>query len=745
MAFDRFLIAPINTGWETDLRPWLIPDDAFATLFNAWVFRGRLRKRFGSEYMGTFPGDTAQLASRLGIQIGSTDAMGAITAVVPGIIFEVGQLFAIGSEIFTVTVTGAPGVMLTTGAATTHTFNTTTGQVIITGAAAITPVFFYPAQPVMGLTNYQVGPINNQPSYGFDTQFAYTFDSASGRWIRSQSGGNPVFKGDEEDFFWSCNWRGITPSNKALFVTNFNATIGAPALTDDPMWTFDGTTWSDFSAFTIFVTAGDFVQTARLIVAFKNRLLLLNTIEQDAANTTNTAYPNRVRYSHNGSPFSNNAWLEPKNTNGGSNADGAGFIDAPTEEAIVSAEFIKDRLIVFFERSTWELAYTGNQVLPFVWQKINTELGSEATFSVVPFDKVILAIGNTGVHACNGSNVERIDNKIPDTVFEIFNKEDGVSRVAGIRDYFSEMVYWSFPLDNSAINQPFPDRVLVYNYKNNSWALNDDTITCFGYFEQQQSLTLAAWDTELEESHWELQGGNVQSQFRQVIAGNQEGFVTVIDTDISKNAATRQISRVVGSVLTIINHMFVPGNYIALYDLNGIPIDDDENIYSIATAAFTVDTITVFPALPAGVYLGGGTAALVSNFVIESKQWNPYVGQDRNFYLAKIDFGVQSTENGEVTVAYSTNDTTMDLVQNGIQTGAIMGNGILETHAYATVPYEEHQKRLWHPIYMQADGQCVQILIYMSDDQMREPDIAFSDFQIDGMALYTTPTSSRLQ
>lgn len=745
MAYDRFLIAPINTGWETDLRPWLIPDDAFATLFNAWVFRGRLRKRFGSQYMGTFAGNQAQLASRLGMQLGSTNGSGNFTAVVPGAVFQVGQLFSIGGEIFTVSVAGTPGVMLTTGASTAHTFNTTSGTVFITGSLANTVVYFYAAQPVMGLTNYQVGPINNQPSYGFDTQFAYTFDSALGRWLRSQSGGNPVFHGDNQDFFWSCNWRGITPSNKSLFVTNFNATIGAPAASDDPMWTFDGTTWSSFSPSTIFVTAGDFVQTARIIIAFKNRLLLLNTIEQNAGNTVNTAYVNRCRYSHNGSPFSNNAWLEPKNTNAGSNADGAGFIDAPTEEAIVSAEFIKDRLIVFFERSTWELAYTGNQVLPFVWQKINTELGSEATFSVVPFDKVILAIGNTGVHACNGSNVERIDTKIPDTVFEIFNKQDGVSRVAGVRDYFNEMVYWSFPLDNTSINQDFPDRVLVYNYKNNSWALNDDTITCFGYFEQQQSLTLAAWDTELDESNWELQSGSVQSQFRQVIAGNQQGFVTIIDADIPHNAETRQISNVVGSVLTIVNHMFVPGNYIAITNLNGIDVDEDNYIYSVTSANFTTNTITVFPALPAGTYLGGATAALVSNMAIESKQWNPYVGQDRNFYLAKIDFGVQSTQYGEVTVAYSTNDTSIDLVQNGIETDSIVGNGILETAPYASVPYEQHQKRVWHPIYMQADGQSVQILIYMSDEQMRNPDIALSDFQLDGMALYTTPTSSRLQ
>ena len=49
-------------------------------------------------------------------------------------------------------------------------------------------------------------------------------------------------------------------------------------------------------------------------------------------------------------------------------------IDAATQEAIVSAEFLKDRLIVYFERSTWELVYTGNQIYPFTWQKINTEL-----------------------------------------------------------------------------------------------------------------------------------------------------------------------------------------------------------------------------------------------------------------------------------------------------------------------------------------------------------------------------------
>jgi len=42
MAFDRFLVGPINTGLERDLKPFLIADDAFTLLQNCYVFRGRV-------------------------------------------------------------------------------------------------------------------------------------------------------------------------------------------------------------------------------------------------------------------------------------------------------------------------------------------------------------------------------------------------------------------------------------------------------------------------------------------------------------------------------------------------------------------------------------------------------------------------------------------------------------------------------------------------------------------------------
>ena len=389
MAYDRFMIAPdgFTVGLETDKKPWLIPDEAFASLANAYVFRGRVRKRFGSYLMGS-----GVLTSRLRVQVATTDMSGNASGTAPGLITgaaAIGQMFSIGAEAYTVYQNGA---MLISGATATATFNTSTLAYNFIGAAANTPVYFYTSQPVMGITQYEINGINNWVTYAFDTQFAYVFSGNA--WQRS---GTIVWHGGNDDYFWTTNWTGILSSSTTLFTTNFNATLGTPGLTDDPMYYFDGTTWANFSALTIFLTAGNFVQTARIIVPFKNRLLLLNTIEQNVGGTINTAYTNRCRFSHVGSPLSTNAWLEPNQTTGGQNADGGGFIDAATEEDIVSAEFIKDRLIVYFERSTWELAFTNNQLSPFLWQKINTELGSEATFSTVPFDKVVLTIGNTGI------------------------------------------------------------------------------------------------------------------------------------------------------------------------------------------------------------------------------------------------------------------------------------------------------------------------------------------------------------
>lgn len=813
---DRFMIAPFqeDSGQQNSVRPWLIPDSAFQQLTNAYVFRGRVRKRFGTYLMNQgVDADVAQQYSRLRINIGQTpgplsvpDAGGVIGQI------QIGQMFSVGDDMFTVYQLGAGVLTLSTNPSATATINSTTtpNTVTFTGEPAMTDVYYYPATPVMGLISYENSLINDEPVFAFDTQFSYQY--ISGAWSRL---GDAVWTGDDSQFFWGSTYRGPFNSDSYLFVTNFNA--------DDLQKYWDGTNWNNLSP----ILNGTFrLLTSRLILPFKDRLLCLNTIERaegTSIGTTNGvtgnfsgtaavvtelndqkilvgttvysvisltpgaqamgvevinpdiaapsatfdvttgsvvitgnnnnpnqavywlpneggdsfSYVSRCRFSQNGSPISSNAWVD---TIGGK----GGYIDAPTKEQIVTCDFLKDRLIVYFERSTWELVYTGNEILPFRWQQINTELGAESTFSVVPFDKVVLGVGNVGIHACNGNNVDRIDQKIPDSVFEISNDNEGVYRVYGIRDYFAEMVYWTFPSEEN--NTTYPNRVLVFNYKTGTWAFNDDSITAFGYYQKQDDVTWEESGQTWEQSIEPWNSAVLQSQFKQIIAGNQEGFVFIVDVDYSRNAPSLQITNMSGSgiliTITAINHNLLMDEFVVIENCQGITGLNDNifKIYSVIDSNnFTVaSTLT-------GTYTGGGTVGRVSNIDILTKQYNFYVDQGYNAYISKVDFLVDKTATGQITIDSFVSSSDVSLLDDGFDSGALIGTGILETSPYALVPLEASQSRLWHPLYLQAEGECIQLRIYMSDDQITTPNIAWSDFEMHALNFYCTKTSSRLQ
>ncbi len=776
MAFDRFLIAPLNSGLTKNSPPWLIPDEAFDYLQNAYVFRSRLRKRFGSRMMGITQFNTRLRTSLVagGAGVGITDVTGAAAGNVRTILGDatltlaIGQSFSIGSEMYTVisAVAGAQAMLATMGSGT---FNISNGDFTITGGPALTTIFFYPGLPVMGIDQYEVNAVNNHPTYAFDTRYAYLF--SGGAWNRS---GSAVWHGTNLNFFWVANWQGVS-GTRVLFVTNFNATVPTPGANDDPIWSFDGTTWTAASGTSAFffrpaggaIHTGPFVATARIIVAFKNRLVLLNTIENDGTGGggVNTAYVNRARYCFYGSPFAVNAWYEKNQADNVPNVGaGGGFVDASSEEQIISAEFIKDRLIVYFERSTWELVYTGNQILPFVWQKINTELGSQSTFSTISFDKDVLTIGQTGVHACNGSNVVRIDDDIPNKVFEFELENNATQRTVGIRDYYTELVYWTFVDDLQQSTQTFPNQILVYNYKTGSWAVNDDCATMFGYFEQSSDLTWASSDPlDWGDAAFDWNSNVVQGQHREILFGTPEGFVLILDTEVSRNAASMQITNIVANgdgtlTLTIINHNLTAMPIEFQYDQDFILIEDVDGDSATQTALndkifevwIVVDANNIkikVPTLPVVDYDGAGTAARVSNIQIKSKQWNPYVGDGRNFYLARIDFGVVRTVTGAITVDYYPSSSYLPLIDSAVASGAIMGNSVLETFPYDPniYPLEQFQDLLWHPVYFQSSGEYIQLGISFSLDQMLDPLISLEYFEIQGMVLHSQATSVRLE
>ena len=721
MVLKSYLIAPFNSGLINNVEPFLIPEDAFHFLTNAYIWRGRLRKRFGYSFIGE-----THLDGRLRIKLGTTDGDGDFPSpgpfTVPGTIFEIGQMFSVGTQVFTVSTAGIPAPLLVTGSAT-GTYDTTTGALIILAAAATTDVFFYPAQPVMGLRSRELAAVNNESTIGFDTQFAYE-RSGVGGWTRF---GTAIWTGGDADFYWTSNYRGADPADTTFYVVNGVVADNIKFFSSlTPGWT---TLRPDLGP-------GRFLDTAKIIVGFKDRLVVFNTQEEE--NLVQLTFKNRARFSRDGDPTdAATSWSDVVVGEGG-------FVDAPIEEAIITVEFIKDKLIVYFERSTWELVYLGRKGTPFSWRQLNNELGAESSFSIVGFDRGAIGIGNVGIHTCDGVNVKRIDQQIPEEVFNIHNGSDGPQRVYGIRDFHRELVYWTYP--RAPGNPTFPTDILVWNYQNNSFAIFEDSFTCFGTFQNESDLTWAALGAEFGTwAQWNEPwgSGQSQSQFPFIVSGNQQGYTFIIRPDRSSNGQSLYITDMTANELVVINHNLVKDDYVLVEDAAGItipPTSDPINgkVFKV-TNADDVNKITLDTTFT-GTYVGDGKLTRISQLNITSKEWNPGTPIGQQFRTPYIDFLLNRTTDGEVSVDYFIDSRTGDSIQDETKdSDVLLGNNTLLTRPEDNATSQPKQVRIWHRYFLQSEGMMLQIKIFMTDSQLRDLAISRSDFQMDALILYVEP------
>ena len=289
MPEKAHFIGPYDFGLETGERPWLLTDDAFSLLRNVYTWRNRVKKRIGSELC---PGNSVkQLGSRLridipgGAAVGITDGGGNATAIVPGAVGAIGQMFSIGTVIYTVTTIGVAQPMLRTDGTTTATFDTTNGTYVFAGAPATTQVYWYPALPVMGLMNYEDAAINAEPTFGFDT--IYSYKKNTNGWVCLDP--TVQWSGTDSQFFWGTIYRGTLNDNNWLFVVNNNQA--------DQIKFWNGAAWVTFAPATLPAPAVNYtLHSARLIVSFKDRLIALNTIEQVGAALPALNFSNRARW-----------------------------------------------------------------------------------------------------------------------------------------------------------------------------------------------------------------------------------------------------------------------------------------------------------------------------------------------------------------------------------------------------------------------------------------------------------------
>jgi hypothetical protein len=686
-GYNPLKITGNSTGLVQNREEFLLPDDAYPVLVNAFLFRERILRKSGIQILG-----------RLQRNIGTTDGAGNATITISPHPIQSGiASFQIGTDFFQ-DPGGASPVTLLTNSAGSATLNRTTGVLTITGSKLATAVQYFPGLPVMGIRTRDLANSANDQTVFFDQDYAYTFNGTTQAFQEFipgttwNAGGQSVAG---TDFFWSTNYwvsDGISPfasapGTKLFWVTNGS---GGEAGGGDPPRITDGATWVDFTSGTWNkIDATNFLWNYLCNLPFRGRMVTFNTYEGTTAAGAQH-FSNRIRWSTIGNPFVPFAAGPPAAGSWRSDIRGqGGFLDIPISEDIVSVGFVRDNLIIYCERSTWQLRYTGRSIAPFQIERVNSENGAESTFASVQFDTSLVTIGDKGIIECDSYQAKLIDIKIPDFVWNFNSTNNGVARVQGARDFFQRIAYWTIPYvpfygNIGATNWIFPTARLIYNYENDSWAIFNDSLTALGSFQLSTSPT---W-LQINESWQDYPRTWLDDDAEDFViaGGNQQGFVGILDQN-SVNDPTLIISNMTNNgsgfaVVTSPNHNMQTGFVIGISgipsaspysDLNGGVFQIavvDLNTFTLSSFnpgsnAFDINVATTMP----GTYKGGGQINIRENFSILSKKFN-FLDEGQNIQMGYLDILMPFFPRGQfslnVYLNYDIQNPTNTLPNNNI-------------------------------------------------------------------------------
>jgi len=576
MSTSSFMIGPIPEGLTKDVKPFAINENAFALLNNAYQWRGRIVRRKGYVLLGRLANNTPVM----GIKTRELFGLGLQDLIA----FDTTNAYLWLEA--TKTFIALPSVMPTVWTGGDWQFFYTENYA---GA-------FWATNSKSGLHGYLITLFANQAGAG-----PWTVDITAP--------GNNFQVGDE---IYLLNITGPPAANNLIFGTvtiagnptfQMTATAGGPFTNGIPTTGIvlsttrsktgqdgirfygnldNGTGWANYNPP---IDPNNALTGALLIFAYRGYLVFLNTTEGNEGGVQN--FGNRARWTQIGTPYysepvpsaPNQQFVDPKAARDDLFGRG-GANDAPTQEVIVGAAFIRDVLVVYFERSTWRLRFVNNAQNPFVWERVNVELGSSCTFSVIPFDKGVMTLSNRGILISDGNDTVRFDEKIPDDVFNIRESDHGFPRVYGIRTFRTRLCYWTIPdaqfLSEGAGSEGlgiYPNKVLIFNYETKNWAYFDDCFTCFGYYYPGGVILGDRWIDltkpwpEYNDRTSEV--GAKHSGLETTLAGNQQGFIFEIEQDSSQNDPSLYISAIAGDLISSPNNNLQDGTWIKITEALG--------------------------------------------------------------------------------------------------------------------------------------------------------------------------------
>lgn len=508
-SLPTMMIAPFQTGLDTDIEPWLAPADSFTVADNVHVRHGYIEKRSGYRQYGQL----RTLDASVNIS-GITNAANGVvtTAVNHGFstndrvyIAGVTGMTQVNNVIFTITVTGLA----------TFQLNVDTSAYGAYGGGGTVAELILSTDRVMGITRF-LKTDGTRITLAFNKTRANRFQSASQGFTPLDSA--PIMSGSNIDYIWAVNWQSTDVVNR-LYFTNGKAYDGTSL---DGIRYFDNSgSGNTTTGFRPSLGGGKTLYGGKLLFVIKQRLVVLNTYENNGVSTSNC--PQRARWCASQAPSN---WDDTV-------AGGGGFVDAPTGDQIISARNLQDQIIVFFTNSVWTLRPVPDPALPFRWDKINDFRACDGKMASVGYDRYVVALGIRGITACDGVEVKRIDDRIGEFVIDEIDV-DGFTKVFCERSYANHRWWTLYP----SIESSECDAALIYDDESSAYTTYSITMNCLGFGNVDEDYGLddfvAANDLDInieEGGDAELNSYYWQDNQEILLGGDIGGIVYILESD----------------------------------------------------------------------------------------------------------------------------------------------------------------------------------------------------------------------
>lgn len=458
--YQSFLIAPFNVGLDTDQERWLLPQDAFKEMKNAHIHHGVIEKREGFKEWAEMVKTTTDLQIS-----GITEANPGVVTVTSAASLSNGQRIQLNYVGGMTEVNGTEFLVSAVGGTTFALQDTTGTNVDTSGFTTYTSggsVTTFPGNRIMGIHQWVDGS-NNKEVLVFDTTSAAIYNTANNSLEALDT--SDIFTSSSVDFVTASDWASTQGTNfstlNRLYFTNGISNAGGST---DGIRFYQAGTGSPptTTQYNPQINSSAEIRGAKLIFALRQRLIILHTFE--GANT----YPQRARWCQVQNPDDDKAWDDNKPGRGG-------FVDAPTGDQIVSAQYLKNSLVVFFTSSVWLLTPVSDPALPFRWQKLNSWRATEGRIGSVGYDRYVFSIGIRGICSTDGTDTVRIDERIEDFVKDEINQSE-FNKVFSKRSFGNKRLWWLYPSKEVTDS----DSALIYDGESKAYSTYDIALNVLG-------------------------------------------------------------------------------------------------------------------------------------------------------------------------------------------------------------------------------------------------------------------------